>query len=291
MNTRRTTLLVAILLAIGTGWLTLNYINGIKGSGQAASQQRVVLVAATDIPPRTQIQPGMVRREVRPASAVDTDALTDTVPAVGSVSLISIPAGSQLTASKVGRPADVGLTVRLANGTRAVSIQIDKVKGVSGLIQPGDRVDIIAVPPRAGDDAPPAATILRGIKVLAVGASLETSSATPSPEEQNSTTVTLEVTPRQADLIAMADQNASLRLALRSPREPLNSEPTEALHFPSAAQPAPQQVAAAPAPAPAMQPAPPPAVQQQPHTPARSDIMIIDGDRIGYDTSSSQGQP
>jgi pilus assembly protein CpaB len=287
MNTRRTTLLVAILLAIGTGWLTLNYVNGVKGANGAA-EQRVVLVAVSDIPPRTQITPAMVRRETRPASATDPDALTDTIPAVGSISLISIPAGSELTASKVGRPSDVGLPVRLAPGTRAVSIQIDKVKGVSGLIEPGDRVDVIAVPPRSGQDSPPAATILRGLRVLAVGTSLETSSATPSPEEQTSTTVTLEVTPRQADLIAMADQNASLRLALRSPREALNSEPTEALHFP--VEEAQQQSApAAPAPAPAQAapaPAPAPRAQDPPHG-----IVIIDGDRVGYATSSSQGQP
>jgi pilus assembly protein CpaB len=290
MNTRRTTLLVAILLAIGTGWLTLNYINGVKGANSGATVQRTVLVAVSDIPPRTQITPAMVRRETRPAGTVDSDALSDTIPAVGSISLISIPAGSQLTASKVGRPSAVGLPVRLAPGRRAVSILIDKVKGVSGLIQPGDRVDVIAVPPRNGPDAPPAATILRGLKVLAVGTSLETSSATPSPEEQTSTTVTLEVTPRQADLIAMADQNASLRLALRSPREPLNSEPTEALHFPADESQQPQQqVAAAPAPAPAQAaPAPPPrAPDPAPH----GNIMIIDGDRIGYATSSDQGQP
>jgi pilus assembly protein CpaB len=115
---------------------------------------------------------------------------------------------------------------------RAVSIQIDKVKGVSGLIEPGDYVDVIADPPKASAAPPPASAILRGVRVLAIGDSLEYSSATPSPQEANSTTVTLEVTPKQADLLVMADLNTTLRLALRSPKEPLNSEPVEALHFP-----------------------------------------------------------
>jgi Flp pilus assembly protein CpaB len=101
------------------------------------------------------------------------------------------------------------------------------------LIQPGDRVDVIADPPKATAEPPPASAILRGVRVLAIGESLEYSSATPSPQEANSTTVTLEVTPKQADLLVMADLNTTLRLALRSPKEPLNSEPTEALHFPS----------------------------------------------------------
>jgi Flp pilus assembly protein CpaB len=114
---------------------------------------------------------------------------------------------------------------------RAVSVQIDKVKGISGLIEPGDRVDIIAEAPKSSNAPPPAATILRGVRVLAIGESLEYTSATPSPQEANATTVTFEVTPKQADLLVMADLNTTLRLALRSPREPLNSEPTEAIHW------------------------------------------------------------
>ena len=43
--------------------------------------------------------------------------------------------------------------------------------------------------------------------------------ATPSPEQESASTVTLEVNPKQADLLAWADANATLRLALRSPRE------------------------------------------------------------------------
>jgi Flp pilus assembly protein CpaB len=123
---------------------------------------------------------------------------------------------------------------------------------------------------------PQAATILRGIRVLAVGVQLETSSATPSPDEQNSTTVTLEVTPKQADLLAAADANTQLRLALRSPREPLNSYPTESLEF-TIAQSAP---AAGPAAAPAA-----PAAAAQPARaadPPHGHVVIIDGDHVGW---------
>lgn len=285
MNTRRITLLLAILLAVGTGWLTLNYINGVKNSTLANNTPRPVVVAAVDIPARTPITPNMIRETTLPASVVERDAIATAAEASGQLSLITIPAGSQVTASKVGRPSDVGLPVRLSPGRRAISIQIDRVKGISGLLEPGDRVDVLAIPPRNGNGAqlPQTAAILRGIKVLAVGNSMETSSATPSPDYQNSTTVTLEVTPKQADLLASADANTTLRLALRSPREPLNSEPTESLQLPitqvaAAPAPAPAPAAAAPAPAPA--PARP-AADPPPH----GSIMIIDGDRIGWSTS------
>jgi pilus assembly protein CpaB len=288
MNTRRMTLLLAILLAIATGWLTLNYVNGLKRSELANNgAPRAVVVAAVDIPARTTITPAMLQERTLPSSAVEPDAMQQPAQAVGQLSLITIPAGSQVSASKIGRPSDVGLPVRLAPGKRAVSISIDKVKGISGMLEPGDRVDIIAIPPRNGNELPQAAAILRGIRVLAVGSTLEGASATPSPEEQNSTTVTLEVTPHQADLLASADANTQLRLALRSPREPLNSEPTESLQFPIA------QVAAAP-PAPQQQPdrvpagtalAPTPVrMADPPARPEHGSIMIIDGDHVGWST-------
>lgn len=282
MNTRRMTLLLAILLAIGTGWLTLNYINGVKNSTLANNAPRAVVVAAVDIPARTTITENMLKETTLPSSVVERDALTSAGEAAGQLSLITIPAGSQVTGSKVGHPEDVGLPVRLAPGKRAISIQIDRVKGISGLLEPGDRVDVLAIPPRNGSELAQAATILRGIRVLAVGAALETTSATPSPDYQNSTTVTLEVTPKQADLLAAADADTTLRLDLRSPREPLNSEPTESLQFPVA------QVAAAPTP----QPQPQPMYAQPPQQPAQvrtapdhGNIMIIDGDHVGWNTS------
>ena len=281
MNTQRTALIAAVLLALGTGWMTLNYINGIKRA--STSEQRTVVVTTQDIPARVAITPSMVRLVRLPAAAVDSDAYSDTSRVDGQLTLITIPAGGEVTASKIGTPATTALPVRIAPGKRAVSIQVDRVKGVSGLLQPGDRVDIIAIPPRTGNQPPPASTILRGVRVLAVGETLETASATPSPEEESSTTVTLELTPSQVDLIAMADQNTTLRLALRSPKEAIDSEPTEALHFPDGSVQQ-TQVAAAPAPAPVAKIDP-----VRPTLPVEHGIMMIVGDRVSYGTAQSQG--
>lgn len=291
MNSRRTTLLIALLLAAVTGWLTLSYVRSIQQQNSLGGE-RTAYVATAEIPARSTITAGMIARVTRPAAAVETDAVINPNDAIGQVALITIPAGAQVTESKLGRAADAGLPVRLEAGKRAVSIEVDKVKGVSGLMQPGDRVDIISVPPAKSmnDQPPPAATILRGIRILAIGDSLEYNSATPSPQEQQSTTVTLEVTPKQADLLAMADESTKLRLALRPPREPLNSQPSEALRFATAplvasVAPAAQPVVAQPqVPAPAAKP------EHRPPT----GIMIIDGDRIEYgrtseDDSASKG--
>jgi len=227
MNTRRTTLLIAIILAIATGWLTLAYLSSLR---PAPNQQRAVLIAAQEIPARERITDTMFRTEMRSVQSLEPDALSSPNQAVGSLALITIPAGSQLTASEIGSNVAFALPVRLQPGMRAVSIPVDRVKGVSGMILPGDRVDVIAIPPPHGTGPPPkAVTIFRGLRVLAVGSALENASATPSPEEQSAATVTLEVNPKQADLLAWADANATLRLALRSPREPIRSQQAEEL--------------------------------------------------------------
>lgn len=245
MNARRTTLIVAVVLALVTGWLTLTYLSNLQRQTNANTAPVRVLVAAQEIPARVTITASMLGVVSKPANAVEPNSVTDPKQLIGALSLITISPGEAITGNMIGHPNDVGLTVRLTPGMRAVSIQIDKVRGISGLVQPGDRVDVIAQPPKSGNAPPPAATILRGVRVLAIGQALEDTSATPSPEEQQATTVTLEVTPKQADLLVMADINTTLRLALRSPKEPLNSEPTEVLHFDSGvAAPAPQAPAA-----------------------------------------------
>jgi pilus assembly protein CpaB len=280
MNTRRTTLLIAIILAVGTGWLTLTYLSSLR---PAQNEQRQVLIAAQEIPARERLVDTMFRTEMRPASALEPDALSNPNQAVGSLALITIPAGAQLTSSEIGSNVAFALPVRLAPGMRAVSIPVDRVKGVSGMILPGDRVDVIAIPPgQSGGPPPKAVTIFRGIRVLAVGSLLENASATPSPEEQTAATVTLEVNPKQADLLAWADANSALRLALRSPREPIRSEPVEELTLLGNSGGGP---AGPPAPVPpvgAVMPGPPVPIGAAAGPPARpvSPVQLIIGDQI-----------
>ena len=296
----RTTLIVAVTLAVATGFLTLNYVSSVSRTEAAqAEPQRGVLVTKEDVPARTTIDVSMLKRVPRPVSQIEPGAVIDAHKVIGSLALVSLPAGTTITASEIGRPQTVALSVVLKPGMRAVSIGIDRVKAVGGLIQPGDRVDVIAVPPRAGDETPQGGTILRGAVVLASGTQMETTPAQVNAnaqagqtDAQNLTTVTLGVTPSQADLLATADVNATLRLALRSPHDPVGRERPEPFVLPAPAaaparttvqQPAAVPVVAAPAPAPATAPAvraPRPA----PHANAAGGVEVIE------ESPSSTGQ-
>ena len=219
MDVRKITLIAAAAFALGTGLLLLLFMHGSRSAAQSASGNATVLVAAQPIPKGIILTPAMFAVQMRSKDAVDPDAVTDAHQLNGQVSLIAMPAGSTLTLSKIGTMQDTGLSVQLKPGERAVSISVDRVKNVSGLLNPGDRVDVLAEGPKIDNHVQPAKIILRGITVLAIGDSTQSTGASPSPDNENAATVTLAVTPVQADVLFTADENAVLRLALRSPRE------------------------------------------------------------------------
>ena len=271
VNQKRISLIVAVTLAAGTGFLTLNYLSSVRHEvASDVQQRRDIIVASEDIPARVVITAAMLRHAQRRASEVEPDAIADPGKAIGTYSLISIPNGSTITTSKVGRPQDVALSVVLKPGMRAISIAVDRVKDVAGLIKPGDRVDVIAVPGRAGGETPVATTILRGALVLALGAQLESSAPAVPADVQNAATVTLGVTPAQAALLATADVNSTLRLALRSPQESLKSLPAERLTLPAPVIPPQRPLVQAGAPPPVQAGAPPVQAAAPPAVPLRA---------------------
>jgi pilus assembly protein CpaB len=281
-------------MAVGTGVLTYNYLASV-GHGTATAAQRSLLVAAKPIPAHTVLTAEMLQRTTRPSDAVDPDAIVVPSSAIGATTVNPIPAGSQITASKLVRYASNGLPGRVHVGMRAVAIALDRVKGVSNLIQAGDKVDVIAATMPRANEAPKAVTIIRGATVLSVGTVTE-AGATPSPDGSSSNpgyqTATLEVTTKQADLLAMADVNTMLRLALRSPKESLRSAPVEKLTLQQGSQP-PKPMAAGPS-LQQMMPqlfAPPKAqVAEKPAAPATpkpiSPVAVIDGDKVVQPGSS-----
>ena len=281
LDRRSTTLIIAAILALGTGLLTFNYLTTIGRSRTAVVAPREVLIASRDIPARVQITGDMLTTSMRPGDAIDPDALNAPALAIGRTAAVTMPAGSTITSSKIMSAQAQTLETRVPRGMRAIAIPIDRVKGVGALIQPGDHVDVIAVTQARQNQQPVAATILRDVPVLAMGTTLETpNGATPSPDA--SQTVSLAVTPSQAKLLTLVDLNATLRLSLRAPSDdrsgskPMLGEPIDL------SVPAPARVAAPAAPAPAAvaplaapRPAAPPA--QAPH---RSGVEVINGDKV-----------
>lgn len=145
----------------------------------------------------------------------------------GAVVRRAVEDGAPITDKDVVFPDSPGfLAAALQPGFRAVSVAIDDVTGNAGLIIPGDRVDLILthrMGESGSDGTPPkvaSETVLADVRVIAVGSALRApdgSEAQPqSHQANNARTVTLEVSPRDAETVAVASRLGNLSLALRS---------------------------------------------------------------------------
>jgi len=234
MRSRNTILFFAVGLALMTGFFLFHLLSSASQPAAPTEEHVTVYSAAHDIQARSPIKPDELEAVVRPISAVEPDAFRSLNGLRGKIALTTIPAGATLTKSRVGTLTDEPLTVQMRPGMRAVTIGIDSVAGVAGFIEPGDRVDIVAVqkatPGSSTNLISSAQIIMRGILVLAMGGQTDTVAASATPGEAP-TTATLGVTPQQAEDLILADATASLRLLLRPARESIhNSEKTKRYH-------------------------------------------------------------
>src|SRR5665213_1988056 len=137
---------------------------------------------------------------------------------VGSVVRNGIAQGEPITDVRIVKKGDRGfLAAVLAPGFRAITVQLQANAGLSGLVIPGDRVDLILTMtlPAAGKDAVErrvSETALQDIRVIAVDQRLD-DQATDAPTAK---TTTLEVTPKQAEIVTLLTDMGKLSMTLRS---------------------------------------------------------------------------
>ena len=121
-------------------------------------------------------------------------------------------------------PRDRGfLAAVLTSGTRAISVGVDAITGDGGLIWPGDRVDVILTQQIDDKDTPLAKrfvseTVLSDVRVVAVDQSIAQGAVAAGDNTTGrlARTVTLEVTPQQAERAALADRLGKITLAIRA---------------------------------------------------------------------------
>jgi pilus assembly protein CpaB len=229
----RKPLLVALVLGLLAAVLTWNYV---QRAGQGAKHGALVpvVVAAQDIPVRTEVTAQMLAIKEVPVEARHEKAFTSLEQVNGKVTSLPISAGEQVLNTKFfARKEDSGLAFQVPPGHRAISVSVSEVVTSGGLIVPGDYVDVIAL--FAGDTAgrDTAATVLQNIQVLAIAQSLQGAApeAQGSPSllpankpdttrqeavaRPNARTATLDVTPEDAEKLILAEQRGQIRLSLR----------------------------------------------------------------------------
>ncbi len=217
--------LIAMGLSIVTALLLWSYTEEQKKKLLQQYQTVEVVVAAEDIPARTRITPDMIATEVVPMQFVQPGAIFTAEDVTGKISLVPIKKGSQILSDLVVSPDLLGgLSAVLERGTRAITIRVDAVRGVGGMIQPGDFVDVFAVlPDQQNPERSWIVVPFQNLQVAAVGGRLRLATAAElqqqgmiTPEAAGAIgTITLMVDPQTArDLVAL-NQVAITILSLR----------------------------------------------------------------------------
>ena len=217
-------LLVAILLALGTSFLIYRLLQQKTAPVETAPKTRPVAVAAVDLPAGTRLGEAVIQSSVKmvpylietlpPGHFTATAAFQDRA-LVASLKATELILESKLTASAV---ATGGLSALISGGKRAVTMSVDKVTGVAGFVLPGNRVDVMATVD-GEEDGRTSKTVLNDVLVLAVGHQID-AKANNDPkaradQQYGADVVTLELTPEEAEKLALATAEGRVLLTLR----------------------------------------------------------------------------
>ncbi len=226
----------AVGVAALTAYLVIDVLNRAEKRVEQAGQidKQTVVVAKNDLYMGLPIEEAdLMVTEVLPGTAPADLIYSDLAELIGQTPRERIYAGEFVRFERLARQdAGVGLNAIISPGKRAMTIETDTQSSLGGFLQPGNWVDVI-VTIRPDDRTLGAKwvteTILQDVKVLAVGDSLaprakEDDSAKKKKRSRARPSVTLEVTPEEAQRLALAVSKGDLHLVLRSDVDKVQQE-------------------------------------------------------------------
>jgi pilus assembly protein CpaB len=211
-------------------------------SRKFGSTKRVV-VANADIAEMETVDESKLEFIDQPVDFIQPDAISEPEAAVGQVAAVPIKKGEQILQTKLLLPgADTGLSLEIAPGKRAIPIPIDDIRGVSHLLRPGDRIDIIAALDygKGVDAKREVRTILQDVPILATGLNVvnkiprrfeldangKTVNRINLSANTNFSTITIEAKPEEVQelVYVLATSPGSIFTVLRHPNDRLLSQ-------------------------------------------------------------------
>jgi pilus assembly protein CpaB len=232
MNSKRMVfLLLAVIVAGATAFMARAWLQGeraaimaqagMRKEPPAAPQTLQVLVARNTIPTGSIVKPDDLRWQSWPqGSLAPTYIVEGRRPLsdfVGALARGLIAAGEPVTEGKLVLAGTRGfMSAVLQPGTRAVSVPITATSAVSGFIYAGDRVDVLLTHVVNGEKSgqhTATETVLRNARVIAMDQRLDYS---PGDKPDIAKTATLELTPKQSEIVTLAVKMGDLSLVLRS---------------------------------------------------------------------------
>lgn len=236
-----TLLLVALILGAAGAGLSMLYLNAREAQLREAlkpkSEPIAVVVASRDLVKGDKLDTSTLSVRRIPRSFVDPNAVKpeEFEQIKGEVLIQNLAKGKPLLKSFVGREFPLDFSDTIPQKRRAMTIQVDEINSIAGLIRPGDRIDLLVNLPASAladqdqkkKDQPSnqILPVLENVEVLATGQSsardyeekvrLLRGGVGVTPDSHY-TNLTLNVTPKEAALLAMAQDKGDLLALLRN---------------------------------------------------------------------------
>ncbi len=180
----------------------------------------MVVVAAKDLTIGSPLTKDTLTLAEWPKASAPQGAFSDISMVEGRVAVTKLMARQPVLAAELAPPGSgAGLVAVIKPGMRAMSVRVDEVTGVGGFVLPHTTVDIIGIE-TLQNDRRVAKTILKGIKVLAIAQE----TFTEEGKAKVVRTVTLELKPEKAEILALQTHKGDIHLVLRNPLEEVEPE-------------------------------------------------------------------
>jgi len=213
-----TVFFAAILTGLVATYGVYRYLQQAKAANQVPMQS--VVIAARDVPEGEKLDRLSLSLAQWPTGTMPESAFTSIDSAVGRVVRIPVFKGEAIVPGRLA-PAGTGpgLEVKISQGMRAMAVKINDVAGLSGLIQPNNRVDVLVTLKANAqmNTKEEAKLFMSNMRVLSVGTQVERGD---DGKPIQATTATLEVTPPQAEQLAVAMNEGTIQLVLRGYGDP-----------------------------------------------------------------------
>jgi pilus assembly protein CpaB len=220
MAERRYTLVLytAILTAVGATFGVYRVLETTKASSRLATQP--VVVASQDLSEGAPVDRVALTVTQWPAGTAPAGAFSSIDSVVGRVTRVAVFQGEPIVPGRLA-PAGTGpgLEVKITPGKRAMSVRINDVAGISGMIQPNNRVDVLVTLEQDGNtnEKSVAKLFMENMRVLGVGTQVDRDA---NGKPISATTATLEVSPEESERLAVAMNQGSIQLVLRGYGDP-----------------------------------------------------------------------
>lgn len=222
-------LVLAVIAGLFASWAAKKHIQGrvdfLESQARVPEVERVV--AAFDLPVGTFLNSSHLAIRRFPTGFVSSDSLQPSrfSELEGKILRSSLTAGDTVLPAHVQQQRSGAFSTTLISGRRAISMPVDAINSVSGLLQPGDLIDLyVSFEYRRRRITAP---LLQGVLVLATGTATQASVIHNDPDksglDQGYGTVTLDVAPEDAVKLVAARQSGTITAILRNPDDAMSS--------------------------------------------------------------------